>query len=112
MGSAADVSDAGAISSRAAPTSSPGTEVVDLETTATDCELHPGEVRVHAVRGAFDGERDQGDASGANGRRARQVLGRIPVEQAGSGGLNGVDVEEDDGSQGAFAGTFGARATH
>ena len=90
-----------------------GGEVLDREAAATDYELHLGEVRFDAVNGTFDGgvitvthpDRTVVASDGSWGGS----LSSKP-DQAGHprlvAGFTGVEFEEDDGSEGAFAGTF------
>ncbi|MDE0240925.1 MAG: hypothetical protein OXI95_14550 [bacterium] len=95
-----------------------GEKVVDLEATATDYELHLGEVRFDTVDGTFDGgaitvthpNRTVVASDGSWGGS----LSNKP-DQAGNprlvAGFTGVDFEEDNGGEGAFAGTFVAPST-
>ena len=90
-----------------------GGEVIDLEATATDYELHLGEVRFDAVYGTFDGgaitvthpERTvvASDGSWGGGLSSKPDQAGNPRLMAG---FTGVEFEEDDGSGGAFVGTF------
>ena len=94
-----------------------GETVLDLEATATDYELHLGEVRFD-VYGAFDG------GAVTVTHPVRTVVASYgswggsmsnKPDQAGNprlvAGFTGVDFEEDNGREGAFAGTFVAPST-
>ena len=95
-----------------------GEEVVDVEATATDYELHLGEVVFDAVYGTFeDGaitvthpERTVVASDGFWGGSMSSKPDQAGEPRAMAGFIS-VDFEEDDGSGGAFVGTFVAPST-
>ncbi len=90
-----------------------GKEIVDLEATATDYELHLGEVRFDAVYGTFDGgaitvTHPDRTVVASDGYWGGSLSSK--PDQLGNprlvAGFTSVDFAEEDGSEGAFAGTF------